>query len=243
MPIFLGNTELTAIYHGSSQIAEVYKGSTKLWSSGGGGSGIQLVSSGNYGSINGGTGGYSTSAIDTSGANLLAFVWCSYDGAENFNSSYFSDSKGNTWTFLPITDTVNFFAGIAYCAGSPTVGANHTMDFAGGFSNFSSAALLAFSGAAANPFDTYTQSDTTGQPGSITPAEANELFITGVNSSSGTPSIDGQGSNFVQVLSVEFLSGKASGAGAAYYISDSSNSVDPIWSPGHGSVMAAFKAG
>ena len=37
MPIFLGNTELAAIYYGSSQIAEVYKGSTKLWPSGGGG--------------------------------------------------------------------------------------------------------------------------------------------------------------------------------------------------------------
>ena len=31
MPIFLGSTEPTAIYHGSTEIAEVYKGSTKIW--------------------------------------------------------------------------------------------------------------------------------------------------------------------------------------------------------------------
>jgi len=40
MSIFLGNTELAAIYHGSSQIAEVYKGSTKLWPLGGGGGAV-----------------------------------------------------------------------------------------------------------------------------------------------------------------------------------------------------------
>jgi hypothetical protein len=239
MPIFLGNTEITSIYHGSSQIAEVYKGSTKLWPSGGGGSGIQLVSSGNYESINSGSGGYSTSAIDTTGANLLVFVWSSYDGAENFTSSYFSDSKGNTWTFLPITDTGTFFAGIAYSAGSPTVGSGHTMDFSGGFSNFSSAALLAFFGAASSPFDTNTQSDASETPGSIAPAESNELFVTGVSHGSGTPTLGG---DFTQVLQVPFSGGSAAAAGVAYYISDNDNAVNPVWSVGSGSVMAAFKA-
>jgi hypothetical protein len=37
MPIFLGNTEISAVYHGSSQIAEIYRGNTKLWPTSGGG--------------------------------------------------------------------------------------------------------------------------------------------------------------------------------------------------------------
>jgi len=115
------------------------------------------------------------------------------------------------------------------------------MDFVGGFSSFSSAALLAFSGAATSPFDTYTQSDTTGQPGSITPAEGNELFVTAVAGSGTAPVLTG---DFTTLLSVPFTGSVAVAAGAAYYISDNSNAVDPNWGSAYGgSVMAAFKAG
>jgi len=200
-----------------------------------GGGGIELVSYGSYTNSGGSYGGYSTSAIDTSGANLLVYVWAATSSPQNFTSSYFSDSKSNTWTFLPIEiDGGSYFVGIAYSYGSPTVGTNHTMDFSGGFSSYSSAVLFAFSGAATNPFDTNTQNSNSGQPGSITPAEANEVFVTGVRCYNCTLTIDG---DFTTVLA-------ENGAGIAYYISDNSNAVNPTWESSAiiGSAMAAFKA-
>jgi hypothetical protein len=126
-----------------------------------------------------------TGAIDTTGATLLLLGFTAFQDAVVTAS----DSKGNTWTPLFADVTNDCAVGVFYVnSATPTVGSGHTFTIAAG--NFTSVIPMVFSGSAATPADNDTAdtsaSATSLQPGSLSPAENNELFIALGLSLSGT---------------------------------------------------------
>lgn len=180
-----------------------------------------------------GSGAATTSAIDSSGSNLIVIF------AAGFGSlGSFSDSMGNTWTPLTGQGGGSRNGQLAYCV-NPTVGAGHTFSNSGAFMGVCAAA---FSGASATPFDSESGSAGVAQPGSITPAGDNEILICGLSTSdSGTQAID---SGFTISDQRGEVGGVSVGAGLAYLIQTSGSAVNPSWTPASNArvVMAAFKS-
>ena len=136
-----------------------------------------------------------TSAIDTTGANLLIATITSNGGASGFTS--FVDSKGNTWqTAVDWTANGGSTDFIRIMYSTPTsVGSGHTTTLTYGALGFFVTAFAAFSGmAAASPLDktaTGTGSSTSLlTSATATTAQAEELLI-----GTGTVS-DGANSTF-----------------------------------------------
>lgn len=121
-----------------------------------------------------GSGSKTSSAVNTSGANLLVM------GAafHSFGGQTASDSKGNTYTNLTLADNgAQIACRIAYVE-SPTVGSGHTFTSDNSIENFFG--VGAFSGGTASSFDqqnggTNTSSVTSQVIPSITPTQANEV--------------------------------------------------------------------
>jgi hypothetical protein len=142
-------------------------------SGGGGGGGFTLL---NHAYVNGtGTGTATSSGIDTTGVNLLV-AW-----VHGGTFTTFSDSKGNTWTNLndpSSTPRACFY----YCL-SPTVGTGHTFSNTNG----NSALIAAFAKSGTPAFDAQAAgsggnyySGQSQSPGSITPATAADVMVTGI---------------------------------------------------------------
>src|SRR5260370_38961657 len=114
---------------------------------------------------NGGT----TTAIDTTGADLLVVLLSYYAGT---SIASFVDSKGNTW--IPLTvQNGTFRSGQLYYCKAPTVGTGHTIT-ASGASTYTAVCFAAFSGSDQTaPFDVRNGSingaNAGSGPGSITP--------------------------------------------------------------------------
>lgn len=175
-----------------------------------------------------------TPGVDTSGANLIVLAHCEDGSTDNP-----FDSNGNTWQHLTTYATGPRIR-IHYCF-DPVVGAAHT--FSVNTSGRSpSIAMAAFSGAAS--FDQESGTPASQQPGSITPAEDNELLITAASdgsvgtgrtvdapfSSNLTASIAGGGPNYSIAM--------------AYEIQTTATARNPTWNTATNPVaaMAAFKA-
>lgn len=136
--------------------------------------------------------GFTTSAIDTTGAN---FIVIGLSTANNGGTDSISDNKGNTW--IPLTQWIGgasdrqfqFF----YCQ-SCTVGTGHTFTDTS-TNTFPILMVAAFSGIATVPFDQqngngvlFTTSISTN---SVTPTVGGELVIAGLTyDDSSTPTID-----------------------------------------------------
>lgn len=177
-----------------------------------------------------------TAGIDTTGANLLvaSIAFIDFGG-----SNVVTDSNGNTWTAL--TEFGGSGASRAekmfYCV-NPTVGAGHTFT---GSAPFPSVCVAAFSGADSTPFDQESGAVGSVQPGSITPAGDNELFVTGIAcTDAGTQTID-------QGFSVTDSVGNGAnniGCALAYLIQTTGAAQNPSWNPGSSgrTAMATFKA-
>ena len=87
--------------------------------------------------------GGASSAIDTTGANLIVVMASYY---RTVPASDFTDSKGNTWTALTERILPDIAARIFYCV-NPTVGTGHTFSFAdGGTAFYSSFGVRAYWG-------------------------------------------------------------------------------------------------
>lgn len=122
-----------------------------------------------------------TSAIDTTGANLLVIVTAG-------SGASVGDSKSNTWTGLTSTSIDGYgYLRVWYCL-SPTVGTGHTFSVVG---NYVSLCAAAYSGV-----DAYDQESTnngssagTGTPGSVTPSANGALIVWGGAAGSGSPTI------------------------------------------------------
>ncbi len=170
----------------------------------------------------GGVNGATTSAIDTTGANLIVLVVSYYGTAPTV-----SDSKGNTWTartaYTRSVATVREY----YCQGG-TVGSGHTFTVSGA-SSFSSVGALSFSGADAAPYDTENGGGNSGsattQPGSITPSVNDCLIVsaTGWNSD-GSISIN---ASFTGLLQLAPGNAQNFGTGIAYLIQTTAAAVNP----------------
>ena len=193
-----------------------------------------------------------TTAGSFSGSNLLVVLVS--EKATGGETITVNESSSNSWTQLSVFSGGSNSAVLSYVL-NPTVTASQTFTCAtsggGGFA-FVSCAVEGFS-VANGGFDTSTGADTgTGnctassacQPGSITPAVPNEIFITGSgnNGGSGTVSI---GSSFI--ISNSDATGTDENYAMAYLISSGSSAQNPAWNWNNTSAtnatMAAFKPG
>lgn len=201
-----------------------------------------VSTSATFGASSGGT-----SAIDTTGANLLVVVVSSYYGAA---APTLTDSNGNTWT------SVDHFVGsgaatnrlqMYYCIGG-TVGAGHTVTctISGAYG---SVAFAGYSGVASTtPLDQHTINGVGGatsvQAGSVTPSEANEVVIVGLGyqTAAATASIDG---GFTKRVNDNPQSGVSFGVALGDLIQTTATAANPTWSwTGAGdaaAVIATFK--
>lgn len=172
----------------------------------------------------------STSAIDTTGANLLIAI-VHYRAASGGGT--IADSKGNSWTGLtPRENSTNAGIRIYYATNSPTVGSGHTLTLTGDFATIE---LLAFSGAHATaPFDVENgaAADSSGasiQPGSVAPSEDGSVIVVGLTEGNdpggGGPSIN---SGFSTPVYTVFSSPSRGGA-ASYLIQTTAAAVNPTW--------------
>lgn len=133
----------------------------------------------------GGSTGFTTSSIDTTGATLLIATVARYSGG-GANPLTITDSKGNTWTAMTgwtssgTADTMQAWYSI------PTsVGSGHTVTFTkgAGANPFAGGGFSAFAGTkATSPLDLEVQlnnsaSSTTHTATSITPSENNCLIV------------------------------------------------------------------
>jgi len=185
----------------------------------------------------------STSAIDTTGANLIVL----FTTSDLATFPVVADSKSNTWTGLTTFGGGTGFkpeVKIWYCL-NPTVGSGHTFSNNPSGTGYPSIAVAAFSGAGSSPFDQqngFSSGDTTAltiQAGSITPGQDNELLIAGVGwtLSAGVNgrTIDGGFTKLVDGDSGAHFYGIA----LAYLIQTTAAAANPTWDySGVGTVFA-----
>lgn len=169
------------------------------------------------------TGATTTDAINTTGANLIVIAVASDNGTTP------TDSKSNTYTLC--NDRVQGFSELAmFYAFAPTVGAGHTFTQT---QTYGAMFVLAFSGATASPLDALDVDNGTAagaslSPGSGTPAEANEVVVTGINIGGANLSITVDGG--FTALTIPGVSGVNYGGGIAYLIQTSAAAASPTWS-------------
>ena len=186
-------------------------------------------------------------AIDTTGANLL--VTC-IAGFMLENTPVMTDSKSNAWTALTIRGSGNSAEARIYYTVPTSVGTGHTFTFTNALNGFVSIGVLALAGASATPYDTdvgtaASSSGTSVQPGSITPAQANEILVAcgDLEADYLTPSVN---LGFTLVEQVAFSSGNGAGLLLAYLIQTTATAENPTFSWTNtvtaSAAMAAFEA-
>ncbi len=176
----------------------------------------------------GGSSGVTTDPIDTTGANLIVLGFSFYIGS---GGGSLSDSFGNTWTQIAGTGAgFNSFA-MYYCA-SPTVGSGHTFTFSG--NTFPGITVSAYSGLDVAPFDAETNNSSTGSatvsPGSITPAQADELFVTIMGWEAITGGVISVDIGFTLTDQIPYAAGQNYGCSMAYKVISSGAAENPQWS-------------
>jgi hypothetical protein len=173
-----------------------------------------------------------TNSCDSTGATLLVVVVAS------IGTPTVSDSKSNTWTSL-----TNYSSGSAvriFYSINPVVGSGHTFTAASS-NSFPNVMALAFSGTdTTSPFDAQNGGSTSGgtsqATGSVTPAENNEVLVSGAAAgSTGTLSVD---SSFTITNAPAPSVGVVWGS-AAYLIQTSAGAVNATWSKSGSTTMGA----
>lgn len=170
-----------------------------------------------------------TSAIDTTGANLIVVGIVSNQGS----TPNLIDSKGNTWTPLTQSAVTGASQAILYYSTPTSVGAGHTFTN-NGTQTYSTIYVAAFSGAAASsPYDGQQNGATatgvtTLATGSITPTQNGAIVVTvyGFNVTGVPLSIN---SGFTITDSQDFGASNNYGGGLAYLIQGTAAAVNPVW--------------
>lgn len=173
--------------------------------------------------------GPNSSAIDTTNANLLVVWASSYSGDPTI-----TDSKGNSWTPLPLFHSHdNNVRGRGFYCNPASVGPNHTVTVGGGV--IPSVGFYAFKGAhATDPLVMATgnspaSSETSTQPGSVTPSESGCLVITGVcNADRGAATIDAPFE--ANRTSIAYAVGLGLAVGVAFEIQTAPATRNQTWS-------------
>lgn len=189
-----------------------------------------------------------TAGVDTTGANILFIAVASFN--TDPSTATVTDSKGNTYSHITSQAIAGNIGCVLFYSVNPTVGAGHTVTVAltGGFVGISFQAWSG--GATSSPLDqqngnAVSDTNTTIQPGSITPGQDNELVLTvfGEPLVSSTGSID---SGFSTPYEVAFSSGQNVGVALSYKIQTSAAAVNPTWTASSGgfrtAIQASFKA-
>jgi hypothetical protein len=188
-----------------------------------------------------------TVTINSTGADFLvvAVAYFSIGSAPSV-----TDNKSNTW--VQRTAYLNTISGAdaveIWYLQNGAVGSNHQISV--GTSRYNTISVEGFSGSATNPYDTESGNigdSTAGQPGSITPAGANELLIAALASDSTNTGGTGIDSSFTLTdTNNGGTSGINFGGSIAYLIDSSGSAIDPTWSwTGTGNFatsIASFKA-
>lgn len=188
-----------------------------------------------------------TTAIDTTAATLLILQLSWYYGVTA--NATFTDSEGNTWTALTKFSTDAFSVRMYYCL-NPITSASHTWTGGGESTTLATIQILGFSGCDGSSYDQESGASSGAafvfsiQPGSITPAQANQVFITAETNAAGATTLpSGWGG-----ASFDFNPGVDVGCGIAYTIqSGGASAENPTWTfatdGAAAAVMATFKEG
>ena len=142
------------------------------------------------------SGSITTSAIDTTGADLIV---CAVTDDDRDTAASLSDSQSNSWTTGPPSkyNSSDFASMRLYYKQSPSTSASHTFSIT--FPNVGGVACAAYSGSVASPLDTPENGNTTAfgggatiATGSVTPTADNYILITGLAFylADATPTID-----------------------------------------------------
>lgn len=176
-----------------------------------------------------GSNGYTTGAIDTTGANLL--VWTLADNNTGGTGPTLTDDYSNTWTLGQRWIPIGVATAIYYCE-NPIVGSGHTFTCAKtGGSN--SGQVRAYSGAKAS--GTYDQDGTRSAFGaatvtynSITPTEDDELVVAFLNfdTAASLPTIN---SSFINPEGDIGSGGTYLGSVSADLIQTTAAALTPTW--------------
>ena len=203
-------------------------------------SGPALVAEVGAGAASGGN-GFTTSSINTTGANFIVAVKVWYGATE----PTLSDSNTNSYTAagaasqdLPGDRKVRHY----YVYGG-TVGSGHTFTL-GGTAHYGSLAVMAFSGIASSPVDQNNGDEetswTTMPSGSITPSQANTVSVTGIVFDSGSGTIT-EPSGYTAGPEVMTSGGAHIGVSAAWKILSATTTINPDWTSSTSYLYGASK--
>lgn len=176
------------------------------------------------------SGGATTVAMDTSGANLIV-LGVSYYAASP--APTVSDSKGNAWTPLPFYDFGDPGVQFHYCA-APIVGSGHTFTAAGA-NSYAVIAPSAWSGAAASPYESengagsFVAVSSLGS-GNVTPVGPGSLVISAIMHLSAVSGLSVAGGGMAIIESLALSSGNYIGGGLAYEIQGAAATRAAAWS-------------
>jgi len=192
------------------------------------------------------TNGGTSSAIDTTGANLLILALADY---ALVTAGTVSDSKSNSWTGLTVQINAVQRIRLFYVI-NPIVGSGHTFTVTstGGFPVW---AVQAWSGAATTaPFDVQNgaANDTPGTTiatGSITPTQNDSLVVATMNSESPTTTSITVDSGMTDSDMVASVAATAFGIEFSYKIQTASAAINPTFTTNatennHAAVIASF---
>ena len=186
--------------------------------------------------------GGTTTAFDTTGADLIVLCVSSYTGTPTV-----SDSQSNTWSPLTKQTEADASSQLYYCA-SPTTSSAHTFTVSSGSNTYDVLTVSAFSGSGASPFDVQNGAvsaldNGAIQPGSITPSVNGEMIISGTASfTTHVLSVDSGLTITDQQL---YTSGDCTGGALAYFVQTTAAAINPTWSHSgsnqSSAVIASFK--
>lgn len=190
------------------------------------------------------TNGFTSSALDTTGADFLVVNVGSDQGV----TVTMSDSKGNTWATAVGPTTAGFSAISTIFYSRPTsVGSGHTVTVtcSGGSPSID---VMAWSGSTASPLDQTNKADgggnTTLQAGSITPTVDGCLIVAGCGREDTTGAMTINLSYTIADQQVQANS-QHRGSAIAYLVQGTAAASNPTWTDTaagiDGATIAAFK--
>ncbi len=178
-------------------------------------------------------------AISTTGASLIVVTLSQFGGA---GFAAVSDSVFNSYTAGPSNTTGNICHVAMFYKYAPSTSASHTFTFTGS-SVYAGIYVQVFSGTTGSTIDQQNNNVTPGpttttQPGSITPANNNEVVTSGVcfSDSSATYSVN---SSMIRTDTNNWNGSSNEGGAAAYIVQTSAGAINPTWTAGTQSINEA----
>jgi hypothetical protein len=170
-----------------------------------------------------------TTAIDSTGANLIVIWVAWYFNLETFT---LSDSASNTWTSLTKVSNSNGGRGQFFYCYNPTTSATHTVTASSGNNLYFAVCVAAYSGSTASPFDVENGASGTASTlatGNITPGFDNELVVAGGMTGDGGHTIDSINGGFTILDNVAAVGSATTGGALADLIQTTATTAGPTW--------------